>query len=250
MSNENFSICYLGDLIYILSEDGSNSVLIINKTSGIANVLSIDDEFAYKGATIKTSKDCCSVGILAKDMIFGLRKTLEAISPFVTNPLTKPIYDNLIDKIFGNPRDTISLSFSLGTALNGGLVYIGTALAPIFTIVTIAATIQAITVMAKNVFVDKEDWHSLYDTITFSRPGLLQNKKIYNIPNDNGGYDYIEVEVKEDLSLDRDNALYISEGNVRHMTRAETYEYFESESWTLFAIPTKYMHSSWQEILG
>ena len=165
MSNANFTICYLGDLIYILSEDGSNSALIINKTSGIANVLSIDDEFAYKGATIKTSKDCCTVTILAKDMIFGLRKTLEAISPFVTNPLTKPIYDNLIDKIFGNPRDTISLSFSLGTALNGGLVYIGTALAPIFTIVTIAATIQAITVMAKNVFVDKEDWHSLYDTI-------------------------------------------------------------------------------------
>lgn len=248
MSNANFTICYLDDLIYLLSEDGLNSTIIINKTSGIANILLIDNDFAYKGASIKTSEDCCSVGILVKDVIVGIRNALKTLSASNNAPLKSS--DDIINKLSNKLRDGIKIGYNI---LNFGkplIVLAGSTISVGFSLITLMVGIQELSVKVKNTYVDKEDWYSLYDTVTFARPGLLQNRKIYNIPNNNGGYDYIEIPIKDDLSLDRDNALYISKGNVRNMTRTETYEYFESESWTPFSIPTKYMHPSWRRILG
>ena len=93
--------------------------------------------------------------------------------------------------------------------------------------------------------VDEKDWYSCMDMFTFTRPGYYQGKKIYNIPNEKGGFDYIEVKINDDLSLDRDNALYISEGNTRKLNKSETYNYFTEDSWTPFNMPTKYWDKSW-----
>lgn len=78
--------------------------------------------------------------------------------------------------------------------------------------------------------------------------GYLQGKKVYNIPNRNGGYDYVEVNVNNDLTLDRNNAIFISAGKTRKLTKEETYQYFDAEHWSPFSMPTKYWDDSWKGI--
>ena len=109
--------------------------------------------------------------------------------------------------------------------------------------------IQQAGVEARNEFIEEEDWYAVMDTITFTRPGYQQNKKVYNIPNDNGGYDYIEVEINSDLTLNRNNAIYISNGQTKNLTKAETYKYFSEDSWTPINVPTKYWDESWKGVV-
>lgn len=85
--NINFSIAQLGEMIYIFAEDGSNSAIIYNTTNGIANVILSQDHTTYKGSTISTSRDCCSVGIMPKDIIRGIRNTFNLISNDVAHIL-------------------------------------------------------------------------------------------------------------------------------------------------------------------
>ena len=106
--------------------------------------------------------------------------------------------------------------------------------------------IQQTGVDIRTEYFDDKDWHRLMDTVTFTRPGYNQNKKIYNIPNNKGGYDYIEVEINKDLSLNRNNAIYISDGQTKKLTKAETYKYFSDETWTPFNVPAKYWDESWR----
>ena len=94
--------------------------------------------------------------------------------------------------------------------------------------------------------VDEKDWHKVMDKYTFTRPGYLQSKKVYNIPNKKGGYDYIEVKIKGDMTLDRDSAIYISEGKTKQLSKSETYQYFTDEYWTPFSVPKKYWDESWK----
>ena len=68
-----------------------------------------------------------------------------------------------------------------------------------------------------NRLVEKKDIHTAYDYITFTRPGYLQNTKIYNMPHEDGSIDYIEIPINKDNSYDRENVKYISEGNVKHL---------------------------------
>ena len=68
---------------------------------------------------------------------------------------------------------------------------------------------------------DEKDKHAAYDHVTFTRPGYLQNTKIYNIPKEDGSVDYLEIPIKKDNSLDRDNVKYISKGNVKTLTKEE-----------------------------
>ncbi|WP_042702832.1 hypothetical protein [Methanobrevibacter arboriphilus] len=51
IENLNYSIDYIDDLMIIKAEDGSNSSLIINITSGLAKSILNKDSFEYKGAT-------------------------------------------------------------------------------------------------------------------------------------------------------------------------------------------------------
>ena len=89
-------------------------------------------------------------------------------------------------------------------------------------------------------FVEKEDWHYVYEHVSISRNSFLQGKQMYTIPNNNGGWDYVEVGINEDLSLNRNDAIYVSEGKVKKLTKAETYEYFDDENVNLIHVPKKY----------
>ena len=62
----------------------------------------------------------------------------------------------------------------------------------------------------------------------------------------NGGYDYVEVSINKDHTLNRDNVKYISHGQTKKLTRQETYQYFTDEYWTPFSMPSKYWDESWK----
>ena len=108
------------------------------------------------------------------------------------------------------------------------------------------AMVQTAGVTYRNGIVKENDWHRVMDSYTFTRPGYLQGKKVYNIPNKNGGYDYIEVKINDDLSLNRENVKYISNGKTKQLTKQETYQYFSDEYWTPFSMPSKYWDKSWK----
>lgn len=101
--------------------------------------------------------------------------------------------------------------------------------------------------MLKIILLIKKDWHYAYEHITFTRDGYMQNKKFYNIPKNDGTYEYVEVGINSDGSLNRNDALYISKGNVKKLTKEETYQYFSEEYWTPFNVPTKYWDKSWKQ---
>jgi hypothetical protein len=114
------------------------------------------------------------------------------------------------------------------------------------TLVSTMVFVQATGSAARERMIDEKDWHGVMDTVTFTRPGYLQSKKVYNIPNSNGGMDYIEVKINDDLTLDRTSAKYISNGNTRQLSKDETYKYFCEDYWTPFSMPTKYWDKSWK----
>ena len=52
--------------------------------------------------------------------------------------------------------------------------------------------------------------------------------------------DYIEIPINKDNSYDRENVKYISEGNVKILTKQEAYKYFTEENWSPYNVPQKY----------
>lgn len=232
-----FSITQLGEMVYIFSEDGSNSAIILNSTSGVSNVITYKDNNIYKGSFIATSNDCCGVGIMPKDIIAGLRNLLKICSDTASNIISQ------INKV----HPISKFAFKAATYVAGKLATGSTASG-----VGILATmvyIQQMGVDYRTEVLDKKDWHTAMDIVTFTRPGYLQSKKIYNIPNKNGGYDYIEVKINDNLTLDRNNAIYISNGKTKQLTKAETYKYFSNDYWTPINMPTKYWDDSWKGII-
>ena len=232
ISKNTFSITQLGELIYVFSPN--NSAIILNTTSGVASVIHSKNNSIYKGSSITTSRDCCGVGIIPKDIIAGIRNSIGIFAPGIylftdelnkTHPLSVLAY--------------MGIKFLLEKTLEGGSAsFIG--------LLSTMTLIQTGGTMYRDNMVNEKEWHKVMDTLTFTRPGYLQAKKVYNIPN-NGGYDYIEVKINDDLTLDRNNAVYISDGKTKQLTRQETYQYFCDEYWTPFSMPEKYWDESWVE---
>lgn len=237
ISNNKFSIAQLGEMMYIFTEDGSNSGIFLNTTNGVASVVYSHNNATYKGASLATSCDCCSVGIIPKDIILGIRNALNLFSTANSK------LNDLLNQI--HPMSKIIYKVLTFT---GGKVLKGVTKATLSILGTMVF-IQQAGVEARNEFIEEEDWYAVMDTITFTRPGYQQNKKVYNIPNDNGGYDYIEVEINSDLTLNRNNAIYISNGQTKNLTKAETYKYFSEDSWTPINVPTKYWDESWKGVV-
>lgn len=232
-----FSMAQLGETIYIFSEDGTKSAIILNSTSGVAKVILNQNNTVYKGSLIATSGDCCSVGIIPKDIISGIRNLLNSINDGING--LSDILDNL------HPLSVMAY-YGIKLVLEKTLQGASSACLGLFSAM---AVIQNAGTIFRDNMVNQNDWHQLMDSVAFTRPGYLQGKKVYNIPNDEGGYDYIEVKINGDLSLDRDNAVYISNGNVRKLTRQETYDYFSDEYWTPISMPTQYWDDSWKGIV-
>lgn len=235
MSTNKTSIAHIGEMMYVLAEDGSNSAIIVNTTSGVASVIYSHNNATYKGSSITTAGDCCSVGIMPKDIIVGVRNAMNLFSS------AQAKISDLISQI--HPMSKMAYKVM---AYIGGKVLKGVTKATLNIIGTMVF-IQQVGVESRNEFVEEKYWHAVMDTVTFTRPGYQQNKKVYNIPNSKGGYDYIEVEINSDLTLNRNNAIYISEGQTKKLTKAETYKYFSDESWTPINVPAKYWDKSWRK---
>lgn len=233
IANNKTSIVQFGEMLYLFAEDGSNSAIVLNITSGVSSVIHSHNGATYKGSSIATSCDCCSVGMIPKDTISGIKTALNILTP-----LTK-LYD-IINQI--HPLSKIL--YKISTFIAGKVVPGATK--SFLSLLGSMVFIQQMGVDARNEFIDEKDWHMVMDTITFTRPGYQQDKKVYNIPNNKGGYDYIEVEINSDLSLNRNNAIYISDGQTKKLTKSETYMYFSDESWSPFSMPTKYWDKSWK----
>ncbi|WP_407377182.1 Ig-like domain-containing protein [Methanobrevibacter sp.] len=236
INNNKFSIAQLGEMMYLFAEDGSNSAIVLNTTNGVASVIHSHDDATYKGASVSTVCDCCSIGMIPTDIISGIRQTFNIFAPvesFVSSALEKihPL-SKIAYKILTNAGTKI-----LTGAAKAGLKLLG-----------MTVFIQQLGSDYREDSVDPKDWYDLMDTATFTRPGYLQGKKIYNIPNGKDGYDYVEVKINKDLSLDRNNVVYISHGKTRNLTKQETYEYFTDEYWTPINVPTKYWDESWRVV--
>ena len=222
VTNNTFSIVQIGEIFYILDEI-NNSTIVINSTSGVADVILIEKDFAYKGSKIQTAHDCCSVGSTPQDILKGIMDTL---NKFKT--LGGDVINNIMNKI--HPIATLLYDAgNIGLAVAGKLApSASTGLAS-----TIGLILQVHTIgnHAKNNFMDENSWHWAYKHLTFTRDSPLESKKFFNIPNSDGTYDYIEVKIKSDGSLDRNDALYIGDGYSRKLTKNETYKYFTEEKW-------------------
>ena len=234
ISNNKSSIAQIGEMMYLFAEDSSNSAIIVNTTSGVVNVIYSHNNATYKGASIKTTGDCCSVGQLPTDMIGGIKNAMNIFSSAKTK------LADVLDEIHPMSK----MAYKVLTYV-GGKVVTGVTKATLSILGTMVF-VQQTGVDIRNEYFDEKDWHNVMDIVTFTRPGYQQNKKIYNIPNNKGGYDYIEVEINGNLTLNRNNAIYISDGETKKLTKAETYKYFSDETWTPFTVPAKYWDESWR----
>ena len=232
LANNTFSITQIGELMYVFSSD--NTAIILNTTSGVCDVILSHENSVYKGSKIHTSEDCCGVGIMPKDIIKDIRSKIPLIAPGLYYLSDK------FNKI--HPLSTLAykgISFILGKTLSG-------ASQAAFGLFTTMVFLQDGGVKYRDTMMSEKDWHSAMDSVTFTRPGYLQGKKVYNIPNKNGGTDYVEVKINDDLTLDRDSVKYISYGKTKQLTKQETYQYFSEDYWTPFSMPTKYWDKSWK----
>ena len=232
ISNNQYSLAQIGEILYVFS--GNDTAIALNTTSGLSNVILSNGNMIYKGSKIHTSEDCCGVGTIPKDIIRSLRDSLKIASPEL-HPLSKYFEDI-------HPLSVLlykGLSFILTKTLTG-------ASASLIGLTTGMVLLQDGAVRYRNSMISEEDWHSAMDTFTITRPGYLQSKKVYNIPNENGGTDYLEVKINDDLTLDRNSAIYISNGKTNKLTREETYQYFREDYWTPFSMPKKYWDESWK----
>ena len=235
IANNTFSITQLGELMYVFN--GNDSAIVLNLTSGVSSVLISNDDTVYKGSRINTKEDCCSVCNLFNDILNRVKTTMTKFqSGFsaITDSLNK-LHPLSILAYFGVKK-------LLGTMLSG-------ASSVAFGLFNTMALVQAAGVTYRTGYIDEKDWHGVMDTYTFTRPGYLQGKKVYNIPNEDGGSDYVEVPINPDLTLDRNNVKYICHGNTRLLNKQETYQYFSDDYWSPFSLPTKYWDESWKNII-
>ena len=212
----------------ILSDESGNSSFMIDLKTGLVTPLSVKDGFAYKGVTITRDCGLCSIYSMSKEVLKNINNGIGTIN-------------NILDYIGDNFRPLTSLTIK-GVLLGKGFIgaLIGGSLTIGLSILGTALSLQSIGVYYVDNNVDSKDLHTAYDHITFTRPGYMQNTKIYNIPKDDGSTDYLEIPIKKDNTYDRDNVKYISEGNVKTLTKEETYKYFAEESWSPFNVPQKY----------
>lgn len=235
VSKSKFSMVQMGNLLYVFSQDNSSAV-ILNCTSGVSSVILNKNNSIYKGSSISTTEDCCSISNIPKDVIKEIREAIKFVAPG-TYLLT--------DKL-SNIQPFTAIAYK-------GLTFILTKLstgasAASLGLLSAMVLIQDAGNKYREGMIDEEYWHATMDKVTFTRPSYLQSKKVYNIPNNKGGCDYIEVKINNDLTLDRDNAILITNGKTKKLTKQETYKYFCEDTWTPFSMPSKYWDESWKVI--
>ena len=232
IENNNYSVAQIGEMIYILTEDGSNAVIIINSTSGVSDVVMTEDNFTYKGSAVSTPCDCCQVQSAFNSMVSYVSNTVNKV---------KKAGGNLIDNVMNKIHPISKYAYSLGNlaASVAGKLGIGGLSVGLAGVTGLITSIHTAANTYKNIFVDKKDWHFYYEYFPITRDGYLQSTKVFNIPKSNGKTDFVQVEINSDGSLNRNNALYIGDGYTKTLTKKETYNYFTEEYWTACTVPRK-----------
>ena len=228
--NNDTTITAIGDIIAF---NKNNSTMIVNLTTGIVNVLLTENDFSYKGSLITTSGDCCSVALLPKGILGNVLNTLGNLRGV---KIFSDIFKNMLNNYKSSAHTLQLLIGPLSKAASTILPTLSGVLSPVTTMLSVTTVTNYVT----HEFVEKKDWHYVYEHVSISRNSFLQGKQMYTIPNNKGGYDYVEVGINNDLSLNRNDAIYVSEGKVKQLTKAETYEYFDDESVSLIHVPKKY----------
>ena len=83
---------------------------------------------------------------------------------------------------------------------------------------------------------DERSWHILMDVVYIYKIGICKSEK--SIISPNGGMDYIEVKIKDDLTLDRTSAKYISNGKTKTLTKqGNISSIFTEDYWIPFSMP-------------
>ena len=234
--NNNFSIAQIGDVFYIFGSGDSNATMLLNSTTGVAEVLLIEDNFAYKGAMFSPACTPCRLVELS-EMVLGhvsnflnmVKSAVSNVYNFVTNKVTPLL-------VFGYQAASYTSGVAGGLAQGG----VGLGVTSFLSIVGSAIGAQSAAIHVREHFVDKKDWHWAYDWVPLSRNGPLQYKKTFNIPKSDGTTDYIEVKINDDGSLNRDEAYYISPNSIKKLSKKETYKYFSEETWLSGNVPKKY----------
>jgi len=230
IASKNFTIAYINNTGFIFDET-TNSTFVIDLNNGLVSAIAIKDNFAYKGATITRDCGLCSITSMLKNVMRFVNNIYLSVSNSLGNSLDF-IQDNVV------PLSQLAVKGSLFAKVGIGIIFQNAAI--ILTPISFATGLQSIGVEFTNKFVDDSDLHTVYEHFTFTRAGPLQNTKIYNIPQEDGGTDYVRVHIKSNGELDRTYAQYISDGNVRYLTEEETYQYFNEEYWSPFTVPQKY----------
>lgn len=227
LSSYKTSVVFYNNTAFIYDEKG-NSTFVIDLITGIVTPLSLTGDFAYKGTTV--SRDCglCSISSMLKEVLKQANNVIMQGG-------------NVLSIISDNIQPITAIAIKGGILAKGliGALAGGGATVCISVLAT-ALSLQTIGVYYVDNFVSNENLHYVYDHVTFTRPGYMQNVKIYNIPHENGSVDYIQIPIKKDNRLDRDHVKYISNGQVKNLTRSETYKYFTEEYWEPFNVPKKY----------
>ena len=227
LASHEVSIVYYNNTAIITDKSGNSSFIIDLKT-GLVTPLSIKEDFAYKGVTVTRDCGLCSINSMLNNVMKDINNAigdLKGLYSYISNniqPLTSLLFK-------GSMLTKGIIGAIIGGGLSVGLSLIGT-----------ASSIQALGVYFCDNYVGDKDLHTAYDLVTFTRPGYLQDTKIYNIPKEDGSTDYIEIPINKDNSLNRENVKYISNGNVKTLTKEETYDYFTEEYWDPFSVPRKY----------
>ena len=238
IGNDNFSVVQMGDIFYFLSEDGTNSTVILNSSSGVAEVLLYGDNYVYKGAKVNTNCFWCNI-------VGSVHKVLSETYHMVrtVRNLGNNVYSFLNDKI--NPLlilgyQGLSLGLGIASSIAEGATILG-ASAFISVVGTMVGS-QTIGIQVREHIIHKKDNYKAYDKFPLTRNGPLQYKKCFNIPQEDGTIHYVEVGVLDNFKLNRDDAVYITPSGTRKLTKKETYKYFEEDTWVMWTVPKKYQN--------
>ncbi|KZX14561.1 hypothetical protein [Methanobrevibacter curvatus] len=240
MINYNFSIIREGDLVIILAEDGSNSLMVINTTSGLVKCFVVTDKFAYKGALSGLGFNIisnivntfwCFHNQLTNNLINNINNLLNNIMSSL-NPVAEDLMDffSTFSKInISNfsaftgqyAFDTLKLVIGIGgLTCSSPLIFLGG-----LSLVLIAEGEFIVHIRDGVLPADGWQYISYHPSGIFghSKTFVLLNKVTHKI-------DYIEVPFKGNWEYDRDNAMYIdAKTGARKLSRVETYKYFSRD---------------------
>ena len=221
--NSTYRFAQLGDKMYFFAGDNDTAAMIVDTSSGLAEVVHKSGDELYRGSSIATKSDCCSIRSIPSEMISGIRQAMKIDSPGLF------IVDDVMKNTYGfSMYSYAKTKSSYASSLSGTNQIILALVSSLTNLYTLSETYT-------ESMLAKEYWHSVMDAATFKRLSNVYGKEVFAVGK-NGGSDFVEVDINSDMTLNRNSAVYLSNGNVNALSSGETYEYFSQDYWAPFEI--------------